>query len=176
MRSCWWHDPEFGQRWLCTVTAAGVALHRKRDKFKRVYSACENRSPYVKDGIQRLRGQRQRAKRSIREHTGHQGRGALSAAISAPAKRSRATSPQRYRPRRSATCLRRTSMHLFRARNAEADEFYATDIPPGSLRRRAKRDAPGVRRTAVVQAVLSLRDQGLARRRSRQPPPPPAER
>ncbi len=51
-----------------------------------------------------------------------------------------------------------------------------TIIPVALGRRRARRDAPGVRRAAVVEAVLPLRRARLARRAIPASPPPPAER
>ena len=64
----------------------------------------------------------------------------------------------------------------FAARIAEADEFYAQRDAAGTVRGSPARAAPGVRRAAVVQAVLPLRCAHLARRRSRNFPPPPPER
>ena len=52
---------------------------------------------------------------------------------------------------------------LFAERVREADEFYAALATPGSLRGRPRRAAPGVRRAALVQAVLPLRRRPLAR-------------
>ena len=48
----------------------------------------------------------------------------------------------------------------------EADEFYASVIPAGLSADGNERDAPGLRGAAVVQAVLPLRRQRLAERRS----------
>ena len=53
----------------------------------------------------------------------------------------------------------------FAARVREADEFYAAAIPAGLERRRARGRAPGLRRPALVEAVLQLRRARLARRR-----------
>ncbi len=50
----------------------------------------------------------------------------------------------------------------FAARMREADEFYASVIPPDLSEDAQKRRATGVRRRVVVQAVLPLRREGLA--------------
>ena len=69
-----------------------------------------------------------------------------------------------------------TSTRVFDARRREADEFYATVIPPTLSRRCRERHAAGARRPALVEAVLPLRGQGLARGDPGQPPPPPERR
>ena len=52
-------------------------------------------------------------------------------------------------------------------RRTEADEFYAHGDSRPAVGRRARRDAAEPGRPALVEAVLSLRRQGLARRRLR---------
>ena len=54
-------------------------------------------------------------------------------------------------------------------RHAEADEYYAALTPAGVDRRGGRRHAPGLRRDAVVEAVLPLRRRPLARGRPRRP-------
>ena len=56
---------------------------------------------------------------------------------------------------------------IFARRVAEADEFYDTVVPGRADRRRAARDAAGLRGALLVEAVLPLRRAALARRRSR---------
>ncbi len=55
---------------------------------------------------------------------------------------------------------------VVRQRKAEADEFYAELTPADGVGRRGAGHAPGVRRLALVQAVLRLRRHALARRGS----------
>ena len=57
--------------------------------------------------------------------------------------------------------------HIVDERKLEADQFYDCGDSGGSFGGRAQRDAPIVRRAAVVEAVLSLRRGGLAGWRSR---------
>ena len=62
-----------------------------------------------------------------------------------------------------------SSTRSSRTRIAEADEFYATVTPADLSPDATQCDAAGLRRTAVVEAVLPLRGARLAERRSRAP-------
>ena len=66
--------------------------------------------------------------------------------------------------RPTAACGSRFRSRVRRRGIDEADEFYASIIPVALGRRRARRDAPGDCRAAVVEAVLPLRRARMARR------------
>ena len=109
----------------------------------------------------------------------HQGRGALPGRGQGQAERSRcgSVSPTPRGPiRRSAGAFGKTFDATLAARRKEADEFYATVIPPSLSADERERDAPGARRHAVVQAVLPLRRRPLAGGAGQQTPSAPAAR
>ena len=153
-------------------TATGApraALHRERDQHASGCSASPNARRYVKDGINDyvVHGARDAVNPGARRH---EGGGALRArrspaggvghACGCASRRSARTSRRR---RRSTTSTRDRSTR-------------ASAKPTSSTRRVIPRDlsattrsghAPGLGRAAVVEAVLPLRRQGLARGRSR---------
>ena len=76
-----------------------------------------------------------------------------------------AAAQRRRAPRRDCTTGERVRTNRSPMRRREADEFYATIHSGDALRRRRERRAAGVRGAALVEAVLPLRREGLARRR-----------
>ena len=77
------------------------------------------------------------------------------------------TAPDRARAKKTTPFAEGFERH-FQARRAEADEFYRRDHPEAPQRRSGHRDAPGVGRHAVEQAVLLLRRGQMARGARRQ--------
>ena len=154
------------RRWaLATATGARAALHRERDEHAAAVRARGR--PYVKDGIQRLRRRRRRR----RGESGRPGTKAAAHYTSTVARRERSTLRLRLNDM-APELRRRRSRGVRRASSAsarEADEFYATVIPDSLSRRCANVHAPGARRPALVEAVLPLRREGLARGRPGQP-------
>ena len=148
-----------GRRWLYCEGPARAAVHRERDQHRSGCSASRTGRRYVKDGINDyvVHGD---ARRGESRADGHEGRGALSARRSAPgetvAVRLRLTTAAST----AAAAARSTRLRRdLRRPQAEADEFYATVIPADAVGRRDERDAAGVRRAALVEAVLPLRRQ-----------------
>ncbi len=82
--------------------------------------------------------------------------------------------PENERRDRTERAFTREFDETIARRIEEADAFYASRIPDDAHGRRSRRLATGVRRTPLVQAVLSLRQSPSGSReirRSRHPPP-----
>ena len=161
------HDQP-GKRWLHCEGSPELLFTENETNAR---AAVRSREPHaLREGRhQRLRRARHQRMRSIR---------------STPAQRPRLTTSSRLaRARRqSSGCGLPTPISkatnafadfdkTFALRQREADEFYAHGHSPGPFGGRAERHASGLCRHVVVQAVLSLRRQRLAGRRSRQSSP-----
>ena len=157
--------PYLGRRYLHVDAGRRAALHRERDQRRAALRRRRTPSPYVKDAFhdyvdRRRRGGRQPG--AARD----QGRRAP------PPDRRRAGGSARVRlasdrRARGTTAIpsARSSTGRSPLRQAEADEFYAAVIPERLSPEREERDAAGVRRDALVEAVLQVRRPALARRR-----------
>ena len=125
---------------------------------------------------QRLRRRRRRRRGQPGPH-GHQGRRPPRAGDAAPGEqRLDPRAPDRARLDRPGDALGADFDRVLEARRDEADQFYATVIPPTLARRRGDGDAPGAGRAAVGQAVLRVRRAPLAARARRQPVGPERRR
>ena len=132
-------------------------------------SGSKNRTPYVKDGINDyvVHGAKMR---SIRSTPAPKQRRITSLRFAAGDGR-RPAAPGRLGFQRQERL--RQLRQDFRSSAKRSGRVLPHHHSTGPVIRRAERDAPGLRRHAVVQAVLSLRGQRLAGRRSRQSSPPP---
>ena len=154
----------YGKRWLiCEGARSRCSSPKTKLISSRIFNS-ENRTPYVKDAFTNTSSiaTRRRESRGRRARAPPQS----TSTIFRPAHMSPfvCDSPiaiQNHSPRsreiRGDTRSAQHSKRLFEQRIKEADEFYTSAYRDNIQRRRAQRDAPGVRGTAVVQAVLPLR-------------------
>ena len=145
-----------------------AAVLRERDEQRAALRARRTPSPYVKDGVDRARRRTARPT-AVNGERGHEGRRRTCRRSCPRAARcpgrcgstsSRPSGPDRVRRRRRGA---------LGARQAEADEFYASITPPALDADKAHGDAPGARRDALEQAALLLRPRPVAAR-ARRPP------
>ncbi len=154
----------YGRRWLYAEGEPALLFTENETNAMRLFG---DRRSALRQGRHRRGGRaRTRRRREPGAHR-HQGRRRLRARRSPPAAASAsACASRRAAPRTSPTASPFAAFDdTMTARQREADEFYATVIPPDLSRRRPRRDAPEPGRPAVVEAVLPLRREDVARGR-----------
>ena len=157
------HDQP-GNRWLHCEGSPELLFTENETNARRLFGV-ENRTPYVKDGINDyvVHG----AEDAVNpEHTGTKAAAHYQLTVGAGRDRRRPPAPGQLRLQRQER-LRRLRQDV-RAPPARSRRVLRHRHSAGPLAGRAERHAPGLRRHAVVQAVLSLRRQRLAGGRSRQ--------
>ena len=145
-----------------------LALHGERDERRSVSSGTSNRQPVRQGRVSRVR-RRTAARDAVNpEDEGTKAAAHYRARCSAAGESAARSCGSTDRAKRRAEPFGAASTRSSRIGSREADEFYdgAHSPEPHRHDERARR-APGVRRPALDQAVLSLRRQGLAGRRSR---------
>ena len=158
---------------ISTPSRAPSSLFTENETNAERLFGAPNPSPYVKDAFHELvvRGNGARRQPGAARHEGRR---------AVPSRGSGRRRAPRVRLRLTdadwtvGDPLGEEFEQAFSERCAEADEFYAAVIPARLSARREERHAPGLRRHALVQAVLQVRRAPLARRRpaaSRLPPP-----
>ena len=158
-------EPDYGRRWLyCDGTSGPACSPRTRPTPRRLFGASPDLALRQGRLPRRRRPRQARGRQSRRDR--HQGGGALSVRV-APGETVR-DPPAAHGPR-ARRCGGSPFGDAFDATCAGAHRGRRTRSTRGSSptsrgRRRSARDAPGARRSAVVQAVLPLRRQALARR------------
>ena len=150
-------EPNYGSRWLYCDGAPELLFTENETNIARLFGDA-NGPRYVKDGYQRLRRPRRDATPSTRADR-HEGGRALRARRSPPASRRPCgcgctdTAPARLGEPFGSDF----DASLRAAAAAKPTSSTRRSFPPTLSRRRAQRHAPGLRRPAVVEAVLPLR-------------------
>ena len=145
--------------------AAELLFTENETNAQRLFGA-PNATPYVKDAFHELRRPRPHG-RGEPERTRHQGGRALPCSTCPPGGevvvRLRLCAPRRG----AAASLRSAPSSTRRSRAPDARPTRSTPrtLPPSSADEERARRAPGLRGAALVEAVLPLRRQGLARGR-----------
>ena len=158
-------EDEFGRRYLYCDGCAGAAVHRERDQRGAAVRAPRTPTPYVKDGIHDYVVHGDAAAVNPAAHR-HQGRGALPR--DDPGRRTAGRSSLRLHRRADRGAVRPALRGGLRRAHRRGRRVLRRASSPQTLTDDgAERDAAGVRRPAVEQAVLPLRRARLAGRRSR---------
>ena len=159
-------EPKYGKRWLLCEGTPRLLFTDNETNARRLFGA-PNTSAVRQGRHQRRGGRRRRAGRQPRARR-HQGRGRVHP--DDRARRERDDSPALH-GRDAGRCEPDDRRRGFRDRARRAAGRGGRVLRDDRARRRVtgrrRRHAAGARRPAVVEAVLPLRDQGVARRRPR---------
>ncbi len=168
-----------GGGYLHVAAGRRAALHRERDERRARSSASPNASPYVKDAFHEyvVDGRRDAVNPARRGHEG--GRAVPRSTIPAGGQRPRAPAPDRRRRWHAGDPLGDDFDRTLAAPQGRGRRVLRRGRSPSALSAdEQQRHAAGVRRDALVEAVLQVRRAPLARRRprsSRRPRPSAAD-